>query len=79
MLLRAEDAIRRALPSCEGDEITTAHELLEKIDQARASQFPFTVIISDPSGNSGIVSSKAVKTKLVVEPQPDGCTIHPLA
>ncbi|HJK28475.1 MAG TPA: hypothetical protein O0X76_00160, partial [Methanocorpusculum sp.] len=60
-------------------EITTAYELLEKIDQARASQFPFTVIISDPSGNSGIVSPKAVKTKLDVEPQPDGCTIHPLA
>ena len=79
VLLRAEDAIRRALPSCEGDEITTARELLEKIDQARASQFPFTVIISDPSGNSGIVSPKAVKTKLDVEPQPDGCTIHPLA
>ena len=58
-------------PACSG--------FVEKIDQARASQFPFTVIISDPSGNSGIVSSKAVKTKLDVEPQPDGCTIHPLA
>ena len=78
VLMRAEDAIRRALPSCEGDEIATANELLEKIGQARVSELPFTVIISDPSGNSGIVSPKAVKTKLDVEPQPDGCTIHPL-
>lgn len=78
VLMRAEDAIRRALPSCEGDETATANELLEKIGQARLSELPFTVIISDPSGNSGIVSPKAVKTKLDVEPQPDGCTIHPL-
>ena len=79
VLCRAEDAIRRALPSCEGEEITTANGLLERIDQARRSELPFTVIITDPSGNSGIVSPKAVKTKLDVEPQPDGCTIHPLA
>jgi zinc finger protein len=79
VLARAEDAILRALSSCEGDEITTANELLEKIDQARHSNFPFTVIISDPSGNSGIISPKAVKTNLDVDLQLDGCTVHPLA
>ncbi|MDU9375716.1 hypothetical protein McpSp1_02950 [Methanocorpusculaceae archaeon Sp1] len=79
ILLRAEDAVRRALTSCEGEEIQTALELLEQIELARKSEIPVTVIITDPSGNSGIVSSKAVRTKLDVEIEPDGCTIHPLA
>ncbi|MDV0443298.1 ZPR1 zinc finger domain-containing protein [Methanorbis rubei] len=79
ILLRAEDAVRRALLSCEGEETRNAIELLEHIEQARKSEIPVTVIISDPSGNSGIVSSKAVRTKLDVEAEPDGCTIHPLA
>ncbi|MDV0440903.1 ZPR1 zinc finger domain-containing protein [Methanorbis furvi] len=79
ILLRAEDAVRRALTSCEGEEIQTALELLEQIELARKSEIPVTVIITDPSGNSGIVSSKAVRTKLDVEAEPDGCTIHPLA
>ena len=71
VLCRAEDAIRSALHSCEGDEIATANDLLERIDQVRKSELPFTVIITDPSGNSGIVSPKAVKAKLDMEPQPD--------
>ncbi|MDR0438876.1 MAG: ZPR1 zinc finger domain-containing protein [Methanocalculaceae archaeon] len=79
VLMRAEDAIYRALSSCEENEAATARDLLEKIDQARHSNHPFTVIISDPTGNSGIVSTKAMKTKLDVKLQSDGCTIHPLA
>jgi zinc finger protein len=79
VLMRAKDAVYRALSFCEGDEVATAKELLEKIDQARHSNLPFTVIISDPSGNSGIVSPKAMKTKLDVKSQSDGCTIHHLA
>ena len=71
VLCRAEDAIHRALHSCEGDEIATANDLLERIDQVRKSELPFTVIITDPSGNSGIVSPKAVKAKLDMEPKPD--------
>ncbi len=79
VLLRAEDAVRRALSSCEDDERERAVALLNDIDRARKSEISFTVILSDPSGNSGIVSPKAVKSKLDVEPQEDGCSIHPLA
>lgn len=79
VLLRADDAIRRAMISCEDDEQVMADKLLEEIDLARKAGMPFTVIISDPSGNSGIVSAKAARTKLDVEPEADGCTIHPLA
>jgi zinc finger protein len=79
VLMRAEDAVHRVLSFCEGDKVSSAKELLEKIDQARHSNLPFTVTISDPSGNSGIVSSKAMKTKLDVKSQSDGCTIHHLS
>ncbi|HJJ28121.1 MAG TPA: ZPR1 zinc finger domain-containing protein [Methanocorpusculum sp.] len=67
VLDRAENAVRSALLSSEGDEIHTATEILEKIAQAREGKLPFTLKITDPSGNSGIVSNKAVKTKLDVE------------
>ncbi|HJJ48145.1 MAG TPA: ZPR1 zinc finger domain-containing protein [Methanocorpusculum sp.] len=76
VLDRAEDAVRRALLSCEGEEIHTATAILEKIAQARAGKLSFTLKITDPSGNSGIVSNKAVKTKLDVELK-DGLELTP--
>ncbi|MDR3101900.1 MAG: ZPR1 zinc finger domain-containing protein [Methanocalculaceae archaeon] len=79
VLMRAEDAVRRVLLSCEGEEVAAANELLEKIDKARRSEHQFTVIITDPSGNSGIVSPKAVKTKPDEEPQLNDCTMRSLA
>ena len=79
VLLRAEDAVRRVLSSCEDEERERAEALLDEIDRARKSEISFTVILSDPSGNSGIVSPKAVKSTLDAEPQEDGCSIHPLA
>ena len=77
VLDRAEDAVRRVLPSCEGDEVHAAAAVLEKIALARDSKMPFTIRITDPSGNSGIVSEKAVKTKLDVE-RKDGFEFTPL-
>ncbi len=77
VLVRAEDAVRRALVASEGEEIRHAMQILENIAQAKAGTFSFTLRISDPSGNSGIVSSKAKKMKLDVE-RPDGPTITPL-
>jgi zinc finger protein len=76
ILARAEDGIRRALPSCE--DAGRAEFLLGEIGRARRSEIPFTVVISDPTGNSGIVSPKAVKTKLEVELPPDGISVTPL-
>ncbi len=78
ILDRARDAIRTALFSCEGDEIHQATQLLADIEKARNSEITFTVIITDPSGNSGIVSSKAKKTKLDIEPEADGYAVKPL-
>ncbi len=76
VLERAEDAVRRALISAEGDEITAAESVLSRIAEAREGKFAFTLRITDPSGNSGIVSSKAKKTKLEVERQ-DGMSFVP--
>lgn len=77
VLDRAENVVRGALLSCEGDEIHCATEILEKITRARAGEFAFTLKITDPSGNSGIVSPKAVKTKLDIE-RKDGLEFTPL-
>lgn len=78
ILLRAEEAVQRALLSCDDMEKKRGEELLSDINQARKNELSFTVIITDPSGNSGIVSQKAVRSKLEVEPPEDGCTIQPL-
>lgn len=52
----------------EGDQIQkeNARALLNKITQAREGKIPLTIIVSDPSGNSAIVSEKAEKTTLEV-------------
>ena len=76
VLERAEEAVRRALISAEGDEIRAAEEVLAHIHDAREGKFPFTLKITDPSGNSGIVSPKAKKTKLDIE-RKDGMSFTP--
>lgn len=77
VLQRAEDGVRSALRSSEGDEIRRAEEILMLIDKAKKSEIPFTIKITDVSGNSGIVSSKAVKTILDIKRE-DGTFITPL-
>ena len=76
VLTRAESAVKSALLSAEGDEIRCAMEVLENINKARNGEFPFTLKITDPSGNSGIVSPKAKRTKLDVERE-DGMSFVP--
>jgi len=71
VLARAEDAVQCALGSSEGDELHKAIAILEHITEARNGSFAFTLKLTDPSGNSGIVSPKAKKTKLDVK-QEDG-------
>lgn len=77
VLERAEEAVQRALLSAEGDEITAAETILQHLQEAREGKFAFTLKITDPSGNSGIVSSKAKKTKLDVVRE-DGMSFTPL-
>ena len=76
VLTRAESAVKSALLSAEGDEIRAAMEVLENINKAREGEFSFTLKITDPSGNSGIVSPKAKRTKLDVERE-DGMSFVP--
>ncbi len=64
VLERAEEAVRHALISAAGEEVITAETILQHIQEARNGMFAFTLKITDLSGNSGIVSSKAKKTKL---------------
>ncbi|HJJ54935.1 MAG TPA: ZPR1 zinc finger domain-containing protein [Methanocorpusculum sp.] len=76
VLERAEEAVRRALITAEGEEIATAETIMQHILEARDGRFSFTLRITDPTGNSGIVSSKAKKTKLDVKLE-DGMTFTP--
>ena len=76
VLERSEEAVQRALLSAEGDEIQTAEAILSHIAEAREGKFSFTLKITDPSGNSGIVSPKAKKTKLDIERE-DGMSFVP--
>jgi len=50
------------------DERHKAVELKEKIALAKSGKFPFTLVIEDPSGNSTIVSDRAVKSAWDVPP-----------
>ncbi|HJJ56310.1 MAG TPA: ZPR1 zinc finger domain-containing protein [Methanocorpusculum sp.] len=69
LLVRAEDGVKCAMSSCESDdEISKAKDVLSRLQLAKEAKIPFNIIISDPSGNSGIVSPKAIKTKLNIDP-----------
>lgn len=53
----------------EDEERRNAIALKEKIACAKTGAFPFTVIIEDPTGNSAIVSDRAVKSPYEVPPE----------
>ena len=71
VLDRIEGVVRFATRSArEADSLEAARkgeEILEKINLARNGQFPLTVILEDPLGNSVIDSEKAVKSILMDE------------
>jgi len=67
VLDRIEQVVQAACRWSEGEKKENACALLERIAQARAGTLPFTLILTDPSGNSAIVSEKATKTPLNVE------------
>ena len=64
VLDRIENVVRGALIWAESEERENATILLDQIVRAREGTFPFTLIIEDPSGNSGIISEKVKKTPL---------------
>jgi zinc finger protein len=70
VLERIEDVVTGVLTWAEGEERENALALRERIGLAREGSVPFTLSIEDPSGNSVIVSPKAMKTP--IPPCPEG-------
>lgn len=71
VLDRIEQVVKGAEREGDSGQKENARALLERISQAKGGSLPFTVILDDPSGNSGIVSEKTVRTPLPVDT--DGC------
>jgi len=46
------------------DSRERGRELLKKIEEVKSGKFPVTVIIEDSSGNSAIISEKAIKEQI---------------
>jgi zinc finger protein len=68
VLDRILSVIDGALVWAEAEERVRAEILKEEIDGAKAGEFPVTLIIEDPAGNSMIVSERAVREPLACEP-----------
>jgi len=64
ILCQVEDVIGRVLTWAEGAERERAMALLQELEQVREGRKAITIIISDPSGNSAIISNKATKCTL---------------
>ena len=71
VLDRIGQAVKSAIIEGDGEERENARVLLEKIARVKCGEFPVTLIIEDPSGNSAIVADKAEKSAYTVEPEPD--------
>ncbi|MDD1674274.1 MAG: ZPR1 zinc finger domain-containing protein, partial [Methanomicrobiales archaeon] len=68
ILCQVEDVIGRILTWAEGTERERAMALVQELGEVRNGRRPVTIILSDPSGNSAIISNKAVKRQLQEEP-----------
>lgn len=70
VLAKVEDALTFMLSSAEPERVREGENLQKQIRKARESEPRFTIIIEDPLGNSGLVSSdpsKVEKRKLTTE------------
>ncbi len=61
VLDRILSVVEGVLSWAEGDERERAACLKEEIAEARAGELPFTLILEDPTGNSAIVSDRAIR------------------
>lgn len=66
VLARIDDVVAGVLTWAEGEERENALALRERIGWAREGRLPFTLSIEDPTGNSAIVSGKAMKCEIPV-------------
>jgi zinc finger protein len=69
VLDRVETVVKGALNWGNEEEQENARHLLDQIAAVKCGSFPITLILEDPSGNSGIVSDKAKKECYVPEPE----------
>ena len=72
VLDRIENVVRGALSWGTEKERENASRLLDNIAALRTGNFPVTLILQDPLGNSTIVSEKAERTAYVAD-EPDAC------
>ena len=72
VLDRIENVVRGTLSWGTKKENENAYRLLDNIAAVRAGNFPVTLILQDPLGNSTIVSEKARKMAYVGD-EPDTC------
>jgi zinc finger protein len=64
VLERINDVVAGVLAWAEGEERENALVLRTRIELAREGSLPFTLSVEDPTGNSAIVSRKAMKTPI---------------
>lgn len=65
VLTRIQDVVGGIITRSDEPERTNAIALKEKLERAREGKEPFTLIIQDINGNSGIVSKKAIKSEYI--------------
>ena len=68
VLDRIEEVVKGALSWGTEVEKENAAALLTDIAKVKTGAFPITLILEDPSGNSGIIADKTVKEAYVPEP-----------
>lgn len=61
---RIDGVLQGVLSWAEGEEREKAEELRASIADIRAGSMPVTLIVEDPTGNSAIISEKAIKTRI---------------
>ena len=65
LLNRVKDAVQSAMDAEEDkDDVKKARKLIKKVNRVIWGSEKLKIILEDPSGNSAIISDKAVKTKL---------------
>jgi zinc finger protein len=69
VLDRIVTVVNMALRGGTDEEKENATALLVDIARVKAGNFPVTLILEDPSGNSGIIAEKAVKEAYVPVPE----------
>ena len=75
VLDRIVEVVKGAVRQGTDEEKENAAALLADIARVKAGTFPVTLILEDPSGNSGIIADKAVKSAYVPEEDTPQITI----